>query len=247
MTFKDYFSTQANDYSRYRPSYPENLYEYLKTLCPQHELAWDCATGNGQAAVGLAPYFDRVIATDGSQQQINQAIPGKNIQYKVATAEHSSLENKSVDLITVAQALHWFNLDLFYEEVRRVAKPTAIIAVWCYPLVECFDKKFQTMLEEFYKTTLGPYWPPERIHCDTGYRDLAFPFSDVKTSEFFKEYTWTIEMFAGYLSTWSAVQRYKQENNKDPVIDFLSSVKNELQPKTHYNFRFRFILRAGKV
>ncbi|MCB1827845.1 MAG: class I SAM-dependent methyltransferase [Coxiellaceae bacterium] len=248
MTFKDHFSKQAGDYSKFRPSYPAELYAYLDTLVAEHACAWDCGTGNGQAAIALAGYFDSVIATDASQQQIDNATPHERVSYRVATAEHSTLDDHSVDLITVAQALHWFDLDKFYAEVRRVAKPQAAIAVWVYELMQFDDPAVQAVLDYCYRDLVGSYWPPERIHCETRYQQLPFPFKEFDTPDFSVQYHWTKDAFLGYLSTWSAVQRYISDLNSDPISTLiqprLDAIWSSEEQKT---LKLIFSMRAGNV
>jgi len=132
--FKDHFSTQAEDYSIYRPEYPADIYSWLASICNSHQLAWDCATGNGQVAVALTNHFGYIIGTDASESQIYHATTYPRVEYEVALAHKSPLDDQSVDLITVAQALHWFEFDSFFKEVERVAKPNSVLAVWCYEL-----------------------------------------------------------------------------------------------------------------
>ncbi len=176
--FKDHFSDQSGDYLRYRPSYPDALFAYLAEISPTRHLAWDCATGSGQAAQGLSAHFEKVIATDASAAQIDSAIPTANVHYRVASAESSGLPDHSVDLVTVAQALHWLDLERFYDEVRRVLKPGGLLAVWSYNLLRT-DSAIDAQVDAFYSRTVGPYWPPERRWIENGYRDLPFPFPEM--------------------------------------------------------------------
>ena len=162
---------------------------YLSSLCPHHELAWDCATGNGQAAVALAPYFGTIIATDASQKQIDHARPRDNVQYRVAPADAAPLADGSVDLVTVAQALHWFDLPRFYDEVRRVARPDGIIAVWCYQL-HTVTPEVDAIVNRYYSDIVGADWPPERRLVEDGYQTLAFPFEEVASPPFQMVHHW---------------------------------------------------------
>jgi len=217
-SFKDHFSGHAADYSRYRPgSYPAALFKALAALAPDRECVWDCATGNGQAALGLAELFARVEATDASDKQIAAALPHPKIRYTVAPAEQSGLSDKSVALITVAQALHWFDLPKFYAEVRRVAKPEAVLACCCY--MRCsVNPGVDAATERLYNGILGDaYWPPERKHVERGYRDLDFPFTEITLPAFNMEVQWTLEAYVGYLRSWSATQAYIKKNGKDPL------------------------------
>jgi hypothetical protein len=217
-TFKDHFSGHAADYSRYRPgAYPDALFKALAALAPDQEVAWDCATGNGQAALGLAEHFAHIEATDASEKQIVAATPNPRIRYSVAPAERSGLSEASVALVMVAQALHWFDLGGFYAEVRRVAKPQALLACSCY--MRCsVNPAVDATTETLYSGILGDaYWPPERKHVERGYADLDFPFTEIALPAFDMEVQWTLEGYVGYLRSWSATQNYIRKNGKDPL------------------------------
>ncbi|MDY6936719.1 MAG: class I SAM-dependent methyltransferase [Cyanobacteriota bacterium] len=216
MTFKDYFSTQAAAYSTYRSGYPNALFEYLASLCPQSNRAWDCATGNGQVARGLVPYFQTIIATDASSAQIENAIVHPQIYYRVEPAENTTIETDSIDLITVAQALHWFDIDRFYLEAKRVLKPRGVIAVWCYQLLS-ISEEIDSILEEYYHQIVGEYWLPERQLIEEQYRSIYFPFEEIQTPSFLMESLWSLDRILGYLETWSATQRFIQARNQNPI------------------------------
>ena len=177
MFFKDLFSAQASTYQKFRPQYPEELFTYLAGTVGAHDRVWDCGTGNGQAARALAKHFKSVIATDASQGQIDSAVAHPSVEYRVAPAEGSGLPAASVDLITVAQALHWFDLDPFYAEVNRVLKPGGRIAVWCYGITKVHTA-IDAIVEGFYSGTLNGYWDPARHFIDEEYRTIAFPFPE---------------------------------------------------------------------
>jgi len=243
--FKDHFSGHAGLYSRFRPDYPPTLFRFLAGQAKGHTLAWDCATGNGQAALGLAPYFDNIIATDASNAQLEKAIRAENITYRIAPAEQSGLADASVDLVTVAQALHWFDLDAFYAEVKRVLKPGGILAAWSYNLLQC-DPEIDALIKRLYTEIVGPYWPPERAHIETGYRNLPFPFDGQPSPKLAMQADWNQEQLLGYLRTWSAVQRYLNERGSDP----LSLIEQELcdawgDPGKKRRLRWPLTLRWG--
>ncbi len=218
MTFKDHFSGHAADYAAFRPTYPPALFAWAAGLPAARGLAWDCATGSGQAAVALAGHFPRVVATDASAAQIAHAVPHPRVEYGVAPAEASGLPDGAVDLVTVAQALHWFDFARFYAEVRRVLAPGGAIAVWSYDLAQ-FDPAVDGLVRRLARETVGPYWPPERRWVDEEYRTLPFPFAEVPAPAFHLAELWDLARFAAYLRTWSAVVRFRAVTGRDPVAE----------------------------
>lgn len=213
--FKDHFSARAEDYTRYRPGYPPELFTWLAQQTAQHDTAWDCGCGNGQAATGLTAYYRQVIATDPSAQQIANAHQHERISYAVTSAEQSGLADRSTDLIVVAQALHWFDFDRFYAEVRRVARPGAVIAALSYGELQV-EGSAGPAITHFYHHTIARFWPPERLHVDDGYRNIPFPFPLVPTPPFAMTAQWNIAQLLGYLGTWSAVKEYEKARGEDP-------------------------------
>ena len=245
MNFKDYFSKQAVDYAKYRPRYPVELFEYLARVAPGRERAWDCATGNGQAALGLARFFKQVIATDASNSQLESAARLENVEYRIAKAEQTDIESRSVDLVTVAQALHWLNLEEFYREARRVLKDGGVIAVWSYNLLS-ISPEIEAVIRTFYVETVGPYWPPERRLVENGYSSIAFPFEDLKPPPFHMNARLSLPDLLGYLRTWSATQRFIKDKGFDPVEDVtgkLSALWGE--PEKELEVRWPLSLRVG--
>lgn len=204
--FKDHFSTVSASYAAHRPTYPLELVEALARLCPRHERALDCGCGTGQLSTLLAERFDEVMATDASSAQIAQAKPHQQVTYRTALAENSGLPPASVDLVTVAQAAHWLDLDKFYAEVRRVARPLGVVALISYGVLRVEGEAVDRPIQRFYRETLEPYWPPERRHVEAGYRSLAFPFVELPVPSLAIEVSWTLDDLVGYLSTWSAVK-----------------------------------------
>ena len=246
MSFKDYFSGQASSYQAYRPSYPDDLFAFLASLAGQHNRAWDCATGNGQAAIGLAPYFAEVIATDASAAQIARAEPHQKIRYKVAPAEDSGLAPASIDLITVAQAAHWFDLDAFYREVQRVAAPGAVISIWAYGMAEV-SPAVDAVVQKLYGDIVGSFWPPERNFIEDKYETLPFPFEQVEVPTFEMRTTWTFSRLVGYLSTWSAVARYREAKGIDPVAMLQGELESAWGQAKTREIVWPLILKAGRV
>ena len=226
MPFHDHFSAIANRYADFRPSYPAALFEYLATLVPRTVTVWDCACGSGQASVDLAAHFDHVIATDGSQEQIASAAADARIDYRVALAEQSGLADHSIGLVTVAQALHWFDFPRFYAEVNRVLDPGGVIAIWGYGFHTVEGAAVNSIVQRYYCETVGPYWPPERKLIETGYRTISFPFAEITPPPFLMEVRWTLEQLLGYLSTWSATNRFIKANGRNP----LEPLAEELKP-----------------
>lgn len=209
-TFKDHFSGHADDYAAHRPSYPEDLIRYLASLPAARDLAWDCATGNGQAARALAGHFRNVIATDASAEQVASAADATGVAFRVAPAEASGLDDRSVDLITVAQALHWFDIDAFFTEADRVLRPGGVLAAWSYERCTIGDE-LNELVEAVFER-VEPFWPPERDLVDDGYRSIALPWAEIKTPTFEMTADWTAPDMLGYMQTWSAARRYFAEH-----------------------------------
>ena len=215
--FKDHFSRQATAYATFRPQYPKSLFEFIAVPSPNDTLAVDCATGNGQAAIALAEFFQRVIALDASAAQIESAQPDDRVEYRVAPAEATGLPANSCAALTVAQALHWFDLGAFYPEARRVLQPGGVLAVWAYNYLR-ISPEIEAILRHFHDDVVGPYWPPERKTVGNGYLNLAFPFAEITVPHFEIEVRWDLAQLSGYLGTWSATQRFMAANHgRDPV------------------------------
>ncbi len=246
-TFKDHFSGRAAAYTRYRPTYPAELFAWLASLTAGHDLAWDCGCGNGQAAVALAERYARVVATDPSREQIANAIPHERVDYAVAPAEESGLAPASIDLIVVAQALHWFEFDRFYAEAERVTRPGGVLAAISYGEVRV-EGAADAVVSRFYHEVIGPYWPPERRYVDEGYATVPFPFPEIAPPSFAMEVTWDLEHLVGYLGTWSAVKEYERQAGVNP----LELVGPELaaawdDPATPRTVWWPLALRVGRV
>ena len=247
MSFQDHFSRTAASYAAYRPAYPPALFAELARLAPAHDVAWDCATGSGQAAIGLAQHFERVIATDASAAQIAAAVPHERVEYRVARAEASGLADRSVPLVTVAQALHWLDLAAFWHEVRRVLRSGGVVAAWCYGTLE-MGPDIDPLLDEFYSATVGPYWPPERRHIESRYREIPFPFDEIAMPPMWMEHALTLPALAGYLGTWSAVQRYRDSNGRDPIAPLVARLAERWgAPDRARLARWELGLRVGRV
>lgn len=218
--FIDNFSTQSRNYSFSRPTYPESLFKFLSTVTPQNNLAWDCATGNGQAAIGLAKYFKKVIASDASGNQIQHAFQRENIEYKIFQAENAELDSDSVDIVTVAQALHWFDFVKFYSNVKRVGKKGAIIAVWSYDMHKInphIDKISERL--DVDGDILGSYWDKEAKYVKEKYKTITFPFREISVPvpAFRTTLNWNLHQLWDYMKTWSSVKKYYSENKRDPL------------------------------
>ena len=255
--FKDLFSNHSKDYARSRPDYPSHLFDFLVGLVPRSNLAWDCATGNGQAAVILSQYFDQVIANDASKEQIKNAQPRKNIRYEVFSAEKPNLADDSVDLITIAQALHWFDLNSFYKEATRVlrkdpnsvGKSRGVIAAWAYGL-HSISEDIDSIIHLLYEDILGPYWPEERKIVEDKYQGIPFPFEEIHAPIFKIELNWDLAELVGYLYTWSSVQKFIHKNNFDPVKEIyndLSASWRENNEATKKRVVWPIYMRVGRV
>lgn len=248
MKFKDHFSQRAAEYAIFRPHYPKSLFRYLATLCTQHELALDCGTGNGQAAVEIAEHFARVIATDLSSAQIERATPHDNIEYRVARAEESGLPDQSADLVTAAQALHWFDSAAFFAEATRVLKRDSAIAVWGYGDPVLDTPRLQELLHQFNRGKLEAYWTPERQSLLDGYSTIDFPFAEVTSPRFELRADWTLAQLLGYLRTWSSTATYVEQHGIDPVVALEPTLAAEWGDAARARvIRWPIHLRAGRL
>ncbi len=247
MASTDLFSLQASDYAKFRPTYPDELFSFVTKHCPAHQLAWDCATGSGQAAVSLVKYFDRIVATDISEALLKLAQTSDKILYRVASAEQSGLEDQSVDLVTVAQALHWFDLEKFYAEVNRVLKPGGIIAAWGYgklltePAIEQFTDAFQFQL-------LKDYWAPQINILEQRYESIPFPFERIEAPKFEMRIALTFEQLIGYLVSFSATQRYSKEKGEGELQQLFNQIKQNWGDLTQLKpVRWEVFMKVGRA
>lgn len=245
MSFKDHFSSTAAGYAKARPTYPAEMFAELARLSPARDLAWDAGAGNGQASVALAEHFTKVVATEPSAEQLRQAIAHPRVEYHEASETDPRLADASVDLVTAAQAAHWFDRATFYAEIRRVARPGAVVALWTYEMCEIAPEIDAAVLR-FYRGPIEIYWPPERRHVETSYRELQFPFREQPFPPFAMEQRWTLADFTSYLRTWSAVTRYKQTHGRDPV-DLLEAEIAPLWGAGPRNVRWPLSGRLGTV
>jgi SAM-dependent methyltransferase len=247
MTFADHFSSVSAAYATFRPRYPDALFEYLAGAAPARDAAWDAGTGSGQAAVGLARHFTQVVATDASLEQIEHATANARVTYRVAAAEASGLEDRSVDLVTAAQAVHWFDRERFWLEVRRVLRPAGVIAIWTYTLFE-IDPEIDAVVRRFYRGVLGPYWPPERRLTEERYQTIEFPFAEVSAPRFVIEQMVTLNDVAGYIRTWSATRAFIKQHTQDPVDRLLDDVMRAWRfPQQPRLARWPVSMRIGRI
>ncbi len=246
MAAKDLFSSQSKAYAAFRPTYPRELYEFIFAHTKKFERAWDCATGNGQVARDLSTRVTKVYATDISQQQLDEAFCGPNIEYSISKAEQTSFPDKYFDLITVGQALHWINTTAFYNEVNRVGRNGSTLAVWGYSLLtinEALDEHFNN----FYFNIVGRYWDAARRLVENKYSGIEFPFSDRLEKEFEIATEWTREQFAGYLTSWSATQKFIKTEGYNPVPDFIQSIEHVWKDSVSNVVRFPVFVKLGIV
>lgn len=246
MKRKDYFSQHAKTYAAFRPTYPEALYTFIFKHLNGRTVAWDCATGNGQVAQRLAREFRSVYATDISQAQIDHAHRKDNIFYSVAPAEKTEFENQTFDLITVAQALHWLDPSLFYDEVTRTARPGALLAVWGYSL-PTIDKLIDPLLQDFYFNMVGPYWDEARKLVEEHYANIPFPFSAIAAPPFSIDVSWSFQQFLGYLRSWSATQKYIAVNGSDPVDNFGAALASVWKTREARSVSFPVFMKLGRI
>jgi ubiquinone/menaquinone biosynthesis C-methylase UbiE len=244
---KDLFSGQASAYARYRPGYPSSLFEYIVSFVKDKQRAWDCATGNGQAAQSLASYFQRVDATDISEAQLAKAVPAQNIFYGQASAERTLFADNSFDLITVATAYHWLNWKRFHDEAVRVGKNGCVVAAWAYNILHTEDAAINELILHFYRDITGPYWDAERKYVDDNYQTVEFRFEQLPEPGFEMQLQWNREQFTGYLSSWSSVQHFIDRNGHSP-LSLIEERLQELWPgEKTMTVTFPLFMRIGRI
>lgn len=243
---KDNFSAHADEYAKYRPSYPTALFHYINGLVISKEHAWDCGTGNGQVAEQLAKEFNNVYATDISFEQLKNAIKVANVHYSVQPAEQTTFPNRLFDLIVVAQAIHWFNFEKFYAEVRRTGKKQGLICVIGYGRIQ-ISNAIDTHIDDFEKNIIGSYWDPERRFIDEHYQTIPFPFEEIETPEFVNRLNWTLPQLVGYLNTWSAVKHFIKAHGTNPVDDLAIKLTGDWGHSIDKEVKFPLLLRVGRI
>lgn len=246
MATKDLFSSQSRAYAAFRPTYPAELYQFIFRHTTNFDLAWDCATGNGQVARDLSTRFMKVYATDISQQQLDEAYKTPNIEYSISKAEQTAFQNNSFDLITVGQALHWINTERFYAEVNRVGKKNSTIAVWGYSLLTV-ERAIDKLFNEFYFDKVGKYWDAARKLVENRYSGIEFPFANKQEASFEIKAGWSLEQFAGYLTSWSATQKFIKTEGFDPVPEFIQSVKQLWNESEIKSVSFPVFVKLGTI
>jgi ubiquinone/menaquinone biosynthesis C-methylase UbiE len=246
--FADHFSKVAARYADFRPHYPPALFDFLSTLVPQGSTVWDCACGSGQATADLAARFAKVFATDASAEQLAAASQHPNVEYRVARAEQSGLATGSVQLLTVAQALHWFDFDRFYAEAKRVLVPGGVIAAWAYGINQVEGQQVNDIAQHFYADVVGPYWPPERHLVEEGYRSIPFPFDEIAAPPISMHAQWGLDQLLGYFSTWSATNRYIKSTGRNP-LEPLSALLAEAwgDPASPRTVTWPLVVRVGRA
>lgn len=246
-TGKDYFSGVAGSYAEYRPRYPAALVDLLADLAPGRETAWDAGCGSGQLSVALAERFARVIATDASEQQLAQASAHPRVEYRRASAEASGIPSATVDLATAAQAVHWFDRPVYYQEVRRVCRPGALIALVTYNLFR-ITPELDRIIDHFYWQTIWHYWPPERRLVEAGYRTLDFPFAELSAPPLEIQAEWTLPHVLGFVSTWSALRGLERDRGGRVVEEFARELSGAWgAAETRRQVRWELAVRLGRV
>jgi SAM-dependent methyltransferase len=247
MTVPNPFATDGDGYAKFRPRYPDALFDFLARAAPARDAVWDAGTGNGQAAVGLARWFAHVTATDASASQIEQAIPHPRVSYRVCPAEACGMEDSSFDLVSVAQAVHWFDRDRFWPEARRVLRPRGTIAIWTYLLFE-ITPEIDEIVRRFYSGIVGPYWPPERRLMEQRYQTIDFPFLEFDAPDFMIEQSMTLADVAGYIRTWSATRAFMKHQHQDPVDRLVEELTRAWRvPQQERLARWPVAMRVGRT
>lgn len=239
---KDLFSAQSELYQQARPTYPQSLIDSLIQQLKGFDRAWDCGAGSGQLTRLIAPYFQQVIATDLSQNQLDQAPALSNVSYLQQAAEQCTFPDQYFDLITVAQAIHWFDFEKFYAQVKRTLKADGLFAVIGYGLLTLEDAFLNDRLQQLYHQTLNGFWDAERRYIDEQYQSIPFPFQDIPMPQFQIELHWTGQQLWDYLQTWSAVQHYQDHMR----VSALADLQDILLIRQPMRVTFPLLLRVGR-
>lgn len=249
MKGRETFSVASDAYAASRPRYPAELFAWISSNCEHRGTAWDCATGNGQAAVGLSSYFDRVEATDVSAEQVDHGFPASNVCYSIQPAEKTSFSAASFDLVAVAQALHWFDFKRFWAEVQRTAKPNAFFCAWGYAWFNCAPE-LEAALFTPIRQVLEPYWARENGIVWRGYdsNEIEFPFERVAVPSFAIELTWDIQSILRHVGTWSA---YKRAMLRPKPAAFITRIERDcltqFRSSDQFSLRAPLFVAAGQV
>ncbi|MBK6265379.1 class I SAM-dependent methyltransferase [Marivirga sp. S37H4] len=243
---KDNFSSQSDKYMKFRPTYPLDFFNYLNSVVTNKQNAWDCGTGNGQIAFELAKTFNNVFATDISQTQIDNALQANNIKYSVQPAEKTNFDNQKFDLTVVAQAVHWFDFEKFYKEVKRTSKTNALLCIVGYGRIE-ISSQIDDIIKDFYTNVIGKYWDKERKYIDENYETIPFPFEEIQSPKFENKHQWTLEHLIGYLNTWSAVKHFIKKNGYNPIDELEGKLKQQWNSERIKEVNFPILLRIGKI
>lgn len=243
---KDLFSSNSQLYQQARPSYPATVIQEVLKYVPDRNFAWDCGAGSGQFTQLLTPYFDHIVATDLSENQLQQAPYFENVSYQIQPAEHTSFATYSFDLITVAQAIHWFDFEAFYREVKRTLKPNGVLAVIGYGLIHVEHKIINELIHDVYFNQLNGYWDLERRYIDEEYKTIPFPFDELLTPDLKMQYQWSATQLLDYINTWSAIKHYKNKHEDNPLAQLEAYIKQN-QDVNALNIEFPVLLRIGKI
>jgi len=244
---KDLFSEQSKTYAQFRPTYPQELFDYILQFVENKKRAWDCATGNGQAAKVLANCFEKVDASDISEAQLKNAVQKENIEYHLCPAEKTPFNDNSFDLITVAQAYHWLNWKKFHDEATRVGKNNSVIAIWTYNLFSTNDKNLNEIIRHFYKDITGPYWDYERRFVDDGYATSDFEYELLPSKNFEIKFNWNKAQLEGYFQSWSSVQKYIKANTRNPIDIIKKNIDDVWNDEDLKEVYFPIFLRIGRI
>lgn len=244
-----HFGGHASEYAKYRPSYPETLFETIFRTVQNKGLAWDCGTGNGQVAVRLGEDFQKVHATDINSRQLEEAREHPRVSYLCSPAHHSELEDHSVDLVTVASAVHWFDIEAFYGEVQRVLKTDGILALWTYAPELLGPAPLAEVVRSLAQETFLDDWPEGIEWVSRHYADLPFPFQEIPCPKIDYPLQWDFDSLAGWVQTWSAFNRHKARTGID-LGDYVKESLREVWPGSIdqvVNLDFPLYVRVGRA
>lgn len=238
------FNMDSNHYFKNRPRYPKELYQLIHKSSKDHQIAWDCACGNGQAAIDLVPYFSRIEATDINENQLKHSFQHEKISYSLQKSEKTNFPSRYFDAVCAAQCLHWFDLEEYFIEVKRVLKKQGLFACWGYSFFQIEDT-LDAIIDSTLLKVIDPYWSENNRILHRRYADVRFPFKPIHGPEIRMTMNWDLNQFTSYLETWSAVKLYHERTSDSLIENVRQMLKKHWEEKEKKDIKMDFFYYLG--